>query len=389
MRIVFLAPEAFPVPPIRGGSVEHCVDRLSRFIARRHQVAVVGRSDHDLPRRNREDRVEHRRVDPRLSGGYLRGYLRGALRELSGLKFDLLQVDNRPVFLPVLRKLFPKRILVLALHSMNFLVPPLLGPSRASDAVKAADAIAVNSEFVRRSLIQAFPEAAGRVWVVRPGVDIELFPSRRSPRGLLIRHEARNKLGLGSRPVVFFAGRIIPRKGLHTLIRAMALVRRQVPEAVLMVAGRRKSFRTGKIKPYPARLAHLASSLKVPVKWLGFIPPGRIAQFYAAADLGACPSEKDEALGLINLEAMACGLPVVASRIGGIPEAVVDGETGFLVDDYTNPEALAGPIIEVLSRPVLAQEMGLRGRRVVEDHFSWERVGEEMERVYRYLHSNR
>lgn len=381
MRIAYLAPEAFPIPPVRGGSVEHCVDRISRCLSKHHAVTVVGRTDPSLPMRSRSGNIEYRRINPRSRGGYLKA----AVRELSKITFDLLQVDNRPQFLPVLRKSFPDQKLVLALHSMNFLLPPLIKADQARQAVNEAEAIIVNSDFVRRELISAFPRAGGRVWVVRPGVDIRQFPFRFSNSGLLARRAARRKLHLGKRPAVFFAGRIIPRKGLHNLIRAMAIVREELPLATLVLAGRTKSLRTGKTKPYPARLADLAAKLNVPIIWAGFIPPSRIAESYVAADVVACPSEKDEALGLINLEAMACGIPVVASRIGGIPEAVVNEETGFLVSDFCNPEAWVKPLVQLLNRPALASEMGRRARQAAETLFSWERVGEELERVYEFV----
>jgi starch synthase len=94
-----------------------------------------------------------------------------------------------------------------------------------------------------------------------------------------------------------------------------------------------------------------------------------------------CPSVY-EPFGLINLEAMACGTPVVASRVGGIPEVVVDGETGFLVPPG-DPRALAAAVREVLADPERAARLGHAGRRRVVDKFSWERIAERTLDVYR------
>jgi glycosyltransferase involved in cell wall biosynthesis len=110
------------------------------------------------------------------------------------------------------------------------------------------------------------------------------------------------------------------------------------------------------------------------------VPLDVVKQLYSHASVFVCPSVY-EPFGIINLEAMACETPVVASAVGGILEVVVDGETGFLVPP-ANPEALAASIRTVLDDPVRARAMGRAGRKRVEDRFSWASVAARTQEVY-------
>ena len=110
------------------------------------------------------------------------------------------------------------------------------------------------------------------------------------------------------------------------------------------------------------------------------VPHDVVTQLYSHAAVFACPSVY-EPFGLINLEAMACETPVVASAVGGILEVVVDGETGLLVEP-ARPDVLAEALTRVLANPALGRSMGRAGRRRVETRFSWSSVAERTEQVY-------
>jgi starch synthase len=118
------------------------------------------------------------------------------------------------------------------------------------------------------------------------------------------------------------------------------------------------------------------------VRWINaMVPVEDVVQLYSHASLFVCPSVY-EPFGLINLEAMACGTPVVATRVGGIPEVVLDGETGQLVPPR-DPAALADAVRRLLADPGRAAEFGAAGRRRVEARFSWDRIAERTLEVYR------
>ncbi len=370
VHIVFVAPEAYPVPPARGNSVEIYIWHLARQLAKNHRVTVISRAAPGLTRREAEDGVHHIRIRP----GPAAIYARRAAAALRGLGADLCQVENRPLFLPVL-KTACKGALVLNLHSMNFMPPTPV----VRQALRQADAVLANSRYVHGVLRRRFPEAASRAHVLHPGADAERFSPRWSRAGQEGRRRLRALWGAGEDPVVLYVGRVIPRKGVDVLLRAMRLVRKRHPRARLVVAG---GAWTRGAKPYHRYLAALARPLGRSVRALGAVRHQRLPDVYAAADCLVCPSQEPEALGLVNLEAMSTGLPVVASGAWGIPEAVKDGETGLLVRRYRLPGALAAAVGRLLDRPETGQQWGRNGRRLIEDYFNWTRVGTDAERIY-------
>lgn len=187
---------------------------------------------------------------------------------------------------------------------------------------------------------------------------------------------------------VLFVGRMTPHKGLDRLIRAMP------PGATLTAAGTAGHHRRPPESGYPALLAQLAEGR--PVRFTGPVPDSELPALFRGAAVLALPSvdvtcygrrvQISELLGLSVLEAMASGLPVVASRLGGVPEIVVDGKTGFLVSPGDVDE-LHARLALLLSDPVLAADMGRRGRDLVLERFTWEHCAARCLTAYRELMS--
>jgi glycosyltransferase involved in cell wall biosynthesis len=188
---------------------------------------------------------------------------------------------------------------------------------------------------------------------------------------------------------VLFVGRMTPHKGLDRLIRAMPA------GATLTVAGTAGHDRQTPESGYPALLHRLADGR--PVRFTGPVPDSRLPALFRGASVLALPSVEhtcygrqvqiSELLGLSVLEAMASGLPVVASRLGGVPEIVVDGETGFLVDPGDIDE-LHDRLALLLADPVLAADMGRRAREVVLEQLTWEHCAARCLAAYRELIGN-
>jgi glycosyltransferase involved in cell wall biosynthesis len=167
---------------------------------------------------------------------------------------------------------------------------------------------------------------------------------------------------LNAPPTLAFAGRLVPGKGVDTLIRAYAVLRQAVPDAQLMIAGQ------GDARP---GLEALSRSLGIAehIHWLGHIAPDELERQFDRAWVQAVPSRWSEPFGNVATEAMMRGTAVVASRIGGLTEIVVDGETGFTTppDDV---EALVTALRPLLSDRALAERMGIAGRTRALTHFS-------------------
>jgi D-inositol-3-phosphate glycosyltransferase len=200
-----------------------------------------------------------------------------------------------------------------------------------------------------------------RLSLVPCGVDTRTFRP-------VDRREARKALGLPDRPTVVYVGRLVPRKGVDTLVEAFALLPGRLDARLLVVGGEPGG------SPEVERLAALASALGVAgrVTFTGSRPQWELHRYYSAAD-AAVSVPHYEPFGMTPLEAMACATPVVGSKVGGIKTSVADGETGYLVPPK-DPESLAGHLACLLSDEVLRDRMGRAARRRIEEHYTWERV---------------
>jgi alpha-maltose-1-phosphate synthase len=230
-------------------------------------------------------------------------------------------------------------------------------------AVEAAAAVIAVSGAMRDDLLAAYPGvAAARVRVIRNGIDA----ARYSPDPAT---DVLSRYGIDpARPSVLFIGRVTRQKGLPVLLRAAADID---PAAQLVICAGQAD--TPEIEAEVSGLARQLRASRAGVFWLsGMLPRHEVIQLLTHATVFACPSEY-EPLGIVNLEAMACGTAVVGSRVGGIPEVVADGDTGLLVPPG-DPAALARAINELTGDVRRADEMGRRGRSRVVADFGWDRV---------------
>lgn len=206
-----------------------------------------------------------------------------------------------------------------------------------------------------------------RLHVVPNGTDPERF---HPADGEAIRH----RLGLGGRPVLLTVGRLVPRKGIDTVLRALPAIAAAVPDVAYLVAG------TG---PDRTRLERLADRLQVRphVVFLGSVPHDDLPAYYSAADLFVMPAREAppdvEGFGLVFLEANACGTPVVGARTGGVPDAIVDGETGVLVPPSA-PEPLADSVRRLLAHPNRLDALGRQGRARAVHAASWDHIADDL-----------
>lgn len=200
-----------------------------------------------------------------------------------------------------------------------------------------------------------------RLTIVPCGVDVEMFRP-------VNRRGARRKLGLADRPTVIYVGRLVPRKGVDTVVEAFALLPRGLDARLVIVGGEPGG------SPEVNRLSSLAEELDVAerVTFAGSRPQEDLHCYYCAAD-AAVSVPHYEPFGMTPLEAMACATPVVGSRVGGIKTSVAEGETGYLVPPR-DPELLAGRLLRLLSDPTLRDRMGHAARRRIEEHYTWEHV---------------
>ena len=284
---------------------------------------------------------------------------------------------------------------VATVHSLEPLRPwkaeQLGGGYRVSSfaertALESADAVVAVSTAVGADILRVYPDIPpSRVHVIRNGVDPDDYQPGGDP-------SVGQRLGVDpARPVVLFVGRITRQKGIHLLLQAVPLL----PEGVQVVL-RAGSADTPEVQAEVDRGVAEARASGRDVIWASeSLSRADLTGLIGSATVLCCPSVY-EPFGLVNVEAMACAVPVVATAVGGIPEVVVDGETGLLVpidpvDDPTgqprDPSAFAAGLAAALTRlledPPLARKLGEAGRQRVVEEFSWRQVAARTAALYR------
>ncbi|HSJ56136.1 MAG TPA: glycosyltransferase [Anaerolineae bacterium] len=242
-----------------------------------------------------------------------------------------------------------------------------------------ADRLIAATPLERAQMVWLYGAEASRIVVVPPGVDLQLFHP-------VPEEEAKRMLGQPApRRIILFVGRIEPLKGIETLLRAMALVAPQVPhwqeDLSVIVIGGAPGAGVDKVHAELERLRRLRAELGIEdlVTFHGAEDQDTLVYYYSAAEMVVVPSHY-ESFGMVALEAMACGTPVVASRVGGLAFNVQDGETGFLVPDG-DPHALAERILVLLHDRGLRQRLGARAAQWA-NRYSWAAVADQLEVVY-------
>lgn len=228
---------------------------------------------------------------------------------------------------------------------------------------RGADVITYLGEYTRVRLARAIGDLT-TLERLPPGVDTDQF------RPTVDGSAVRRKYGLRDRPVIVCVSRLVRRKGQDTLIRALPRIRRRVRDAALLIVGG---------GPYRSTLEVIAREEGVAdhVVITGSVPWAELPSYYAAGDVFAMPCRTRrggldvEGLGIVYLEASATGLPVVAGDSGGAPDAVLDGETGFVVSGRDR-DALVDRITQLLTDPALAKRLGAAGREWVEAEWRWD-----------------
>ncbi|MFH8660476.1 glycosyltransferase family 4 protein [Streptomyces afghaniensis] len=235
----------------------------------------------------------------------------------------------------------------------------------------STDTITYLGEYTRSRIAGALsPQAAARMAQLPPGVDEKTFHPGSGG------DEVRARLGLTDRPVVVCVSRLVRRKGQDTLIQAMPRILAAEPDAVLLIVG------GGPYEKDLRRLAH-DTGVAASVRFTGPVPWAELPAHYGAGDVFAMPCRTRrggldvEGLGIVYLEASATGLPVVAGDSGGAPDAVLDGETGWVVHGGS-PEEAADRITTLLGDAELRRRMGERGREWVEEKWRWDLLAEHL-----------
>jgi glycosyltransferase involved in cell wall biosynthesis len=247
---------------------------------------------------------------------------------------------------------------------------------QASFLIRFCDKILANSEYMKRFLIKERHIEKERVDVLPIAVDIEGFSARAA------NDRAEKELELQDRDVILFVGRKVPYKGPQVLIDALPEISKENPKSLALFVGPDYFFGSNS-RSYSAFLEERARRIGVigNVAFRGYVSDQALRDYYKAADILVCPSIWQEPFGKVVIEAYACQKPVVATKVGALPEIVQDGASGILIPP-NNPKALANAVCSLLNDRKRAKRMGKKGREIVEHRFSFQVVSERCQTIY-------
>jgi len=271
------------------------------------------------------------------------------------------RIFNRPLIVGT----FPVEI-ALSQSKYQFMMPAL-------DLVfKMADVIIPNSNFTKKE-IERMGVNPNKLKMVYPGVD----PKKFNPH--LDGSVVRKKYNCNGDPILLTVCRLVERKGIRYLIDALPSIRKEFPKVQLVIIGD---------GPEKEPLRQLSERMGENVVFCGIVPDQELPYFYAMADVFILPAIIDskgdtEGLGVVMLEAMASGVPVIASRVGGIPEALNYGKAGILIEQK-NPKQIIETVISLLNNDKLRTSLIKKGREWVISTFSWDILAKQITEIFRY-----
>jgi len=399
MKVTFLTRE-FP-PHVYGGAGVH-VEYLAKFLEQLMEVEVRCFGDQEIETKSLTVKG-YDYDDPFFHNADKQ--LKGLLQTLqTGVHMNVAPVDSDIVhchtwyshFAGIIAKLCYGIPLVVTTHSLEPLRPwkrdQLGGGYDASTwvektAIEMADAIIAVSKETKEDVLTHFNVAPEKIEVIYNGIDLQEYHKTLSVEALV-------KHGIDpDKPYVLFVGRITKQKGIIHLVNAIKYLDSNTQ--VVLCAG---APDTEEISREMEQAVLEARKDRDDVIWIAeMLDKPSVIELYSHAAVFCCPSIY-EPFGIINVEAMACGCPVVASAVGGIKEVVVDGETGSLVPLNQQKQApfepvepdlfsrdLAQAINKLVKHPDLREQMGKAGRKRVEEYFDWKAIAEQTASLYQSL----
>jgi spore coat protein SA len=386
-KVAMIGPELYPIPPIRGGATELFIDKVSQALTR-YTPVIFSPADPELPGKEVRDHIRYFRIQVSPIKKilynwfkiYLSDYERKIARLLEKIEPEIIHVHNRPLLIPFFKNRFPGRKVVFHMHNLYNYLGRFEKPH--GDFEIQADLTLACSRFLLEAEKDRMVRGSRQQAVVYNGVDTEAFKPAWDRKTEVA--SVRRQYGLEGKKTVLYTGKIRESKGVMVLFSAMKEVFSQDPESHLILAGG-TGFgykRADKRTDFYTRLQREMAPYRDRILQIPFTPPQDMPRIYLLGDVFVAPSQLDEALGMVFLEASACGLPIIGTGQGGIPEILKDNNTGLLMKEKNNSEELSAKILFLLKNPKQARTMGVNGRRMMENNFSWPRIAERLEGLY-------
>ncbi len=393
MNVCFVTPEYFPISGGTGAYVYYLSHSLQKL---GHNVHVVARDNQDSEKVVNGINVHYIKGVGNALTRYWR-FARSASKKIEELNnkigFDVIHA-NLPLVPSFAIPKNASKALVCAVHSTwkgEAIVtkrdnPKNLNPNEKSmlrfnyllrsyekKLMNRSDALIAVSKYTVDELTELYGIDEKKIHVIYNGVDVQKFKPRPD------RTELRREFGLeNEKKIVLFVGRLYHRKGLEILLRSIPPLLQEFSDVKFVISG------TG-FKEKEESLRNLTKQLDIEdhVTFRGYVPDEKLPNLYSASDIFVLPAIYEN-FPFAILEAQATGLPVISTKVGGIPEFLVDNENGFLIDPGDSTQ-LTQRVLTLLQDPKLAKEMGNRGRKLIEEKFAWHLITSQVIDLYHKL----
>jgi phosphatidylinositol alpha-1,6-mannosyltransferase len=367
--------------PPRCGGIENVMANLAAGLARHHSVTVITAHVQNRPA---DETNVFRAPLPGLLAFAIYALWRGVLQLLRNPAIQVV-FGGSALVAPLVRLLawlFGRKA-VIQVHGLDVIYENWLYQQLCARRLKSCDQVIANSAFTK-TLAEEKAVPANSVEVIPPGVDSGRFAGQGNTK-------TAEMLGVAGKKVILFVGRLAKRKGLREFIEgSLPRIVENIPDTCLVVVGANpvsslahRDDAAGEIRAEIAR-----QGLGDHVRLLGAKADDALIQLYQACDLVVLPAldncDDVEGFGIVLLEAAAAGKPSVATRVGGIPDAIQDRLSGVLVA-ANDSCAMADAVIDLLSDKSKRQQMGERARRRAQEEFSWDRIVRRYEATFRSL----
>jgi glycosyltransferase involved in cell wall biosynthesis len=393
LNVCFVTPEYFPISGGTGAYVYYLSHSLQKL---GHNVHVVARDKQDSEKTVNGIHVHYIKGIGNALTRYWR-FARSASKKIKELNkqntFDIIH-SNLPLVPSFAIPNDSAKAIVCAVHSTwkgEAIVTKRDNPKELNPNEKAmlrfnvvlrsyekklmnrSDALIAVSKYTVDELTELYGIKEEKIHVIYNGVDVDKFKPRPN------RAELRQEFGLEEdKKIVLFVGRLYHRKGLEILLHSIPPVLKEFSNVKFVISG--KGF-----KQKEESLRNLAKELDIEdkVTFLGYVPDEKLPRLYSASDIFVLPAIYEN-FPFAILEAQSTGLPVISTRVGGIPEFLVDNENGFVIDPGDSTQ-LTQKVLTLLQNPKLAKEMGDRGRKLIEEKFDWRLITGQVIDLYHKL----
>ena len=394
MKVCFVGLSTLPLPPVKGGAVERTIQETARHLAEKgvevHIISIWDDLINDQVLEENKFAVFHHVRIPRLFLKYpvnqlAKGlfYFGEAGKLVNEIHPDIVHYSNYPAAVYVAARQYKKRYPnIINFHNMDYgwnFFAKRLDRFLFGKGFNRSDFFIAVSDYIKDHVLRKYEKFVnGRIVTVHNGVNIEIFRPRE-------KKSLRQKIGLEENdPVLIFAGRIDPRKGIDTLLDAFSQAKRRINNLKLIIIGPMGSFWHEKPQEFSLHIQRRIESMRDVRLLQPEYDKEKLAEIYSMADIACLPSEFPEGFPLTALEMQACGVPVIATDAGGMKEAYLDGYTGFYVRQKDAAD-LSEKIEKLVLNAQLRQEMSANARKWVEENFSWKIIADKLIGIYQQV----